>query len=211
MARIRIAGFYEGRKRKLLRKKITRGVPRKNRAEAKKAVARAMEREARARAFKAIGVRSKKTKAKLTRKLFEAKVKALKEFDPELEDEDARALAERTNLSRVQRRVFYKERAGWMEEPLGSGMFRKMEIYKVGRRKKMRPVINPKTGKPFKRVTRGKVASALGSRAYVARVKALQKAWGVSFREAQAADAAMFDLPEGVRRRIYEQIVTRFR
>lgn len=190
--RAKLRRDWQGRVRKKDRKKI------------REEMARALEREGRNRLFRELATKSKLRRKAISQRLFEARLAAVKEMDPKLDDADARAEADRTTLLKISSAKVRRERAFFVQVRRGGKLinaYRRGVVLVKGRRR-----IRVGAGPLLKAST---VRRSLAAQAHWARVKALAKAAQISVGEARRLDKVMIDLPDSVRRRIYAQIVAK--
>jgi hypothetical protein len=213
MARIPLGrrAFAISKERAKLREKIKSAVPRSERKQVRQELARKLDQVALARAFKTAGLKRKKDRDQAAERYHDAKLKAVKEFDPDISEEDAETAAETSTLLRVDaaiRRRDYKvfmrvRRKGKLQENL----FQRSKLVKVGKRTR-----RVRYGRFY---SKGQVKRSLAQYAYWERVKSLARALGLKetgrdLAIARRADRAMLEVPESARRRIYESIVRRY-
>ncbi len=165
-------------------------------------IARELNRESTKEVFKKLKIKSRKAREKAEVRYDRARAAALRVWKPDLEEEEIQEKASRVTVAAIGRSVRAKQASLFIQNKKGK-WFRAKQIK-----------AKTKSGKTFlKTVRTGKqigastVARSLSARAYWRRVRTTARIFGVSITEARNLDALLKEVPENVRRRIYERLV----
>lgn len=163
-------------------------------------VARKISEESENRVYRKLKIRGKERRDKAHEKILDQKRRIIQRLHPDWDEPEVDALAAKSTLLKGEeiRRADYR----------GKRFIRvKGRLWRRAVRVKVRGETRYKvTGKFLSEST---VNRSLAAKVYWARVRSLSDALGIPVSEARKADKMLLEVPESVRRRIYERLVDR--